>query len=45
MRLRRDANGNYSYEFVADEDAVSSAEQDLAAAENDLYNFDKDQYN
>ncbi len=45
MRLRRDANGNYSYEFVADEDAVSSAEQDLAAAENELYNFDKDQYN
>lgn len=45
MRLRRDANGNYSYEFVADEDAVSSAEQGLAAAENDLYNFDKDQYN
>lgn len=45
MRLRRDANGNYSYEFVADEDAVSSAEQDLAAAENDLYNFDKDSYN
>ena len=45
MRLRRDANGNYSYEFVADEDAVSSAEQDLTAAENELYNFDKDQYN
>ena len=45
MRLRRDANGNYSYEYVADEDAVSSAEDELAAAENELYNFDKDNYN
>ena len=44
MRLRRDAQGNYSYQFVADEDAISDAEQEVAAAENDLYNFDKEQY-
>ena len=44
MRLRRDAQGNYSYQYVADEDAVSDAEQEVAAAENDLYNFDKEQY-
>lgn len=45
MRLRRDANGNYSYEYVADEDAIQKGEDELAAAENELYNFDKDQYN
>lgn len=44
MRLRRDSQGNYSYQFVADEDAVAKAEQDLLAAQNDLYNFDKDAY-
>ena len=45
MRLRRDANGNYSYEFVADEDAIAQGEQELQDAQNDLYNFDKDEYN
>jgi hypothetical protein len=44
MRLRRDANGNYSYQFVADSDAISEAEQELADARNELYNFDKDAY-
>ena len=44
MRLRRDAQGNYSYQFVADEDEVSDAQQDLLAAQNDLYNFDKERY-
>ena len=44
MRLRRDAQGNYSYQFVADQDAISQAEQEVAAAQNDLYNLDKDKY-
>lgn len=44
MRLRRDAQGNYSYQFVADEDAISDAQQELLAAQNDLYNFDKERY-
>ncbi len=44
MRLRRDAQGNYSYQFVADENKVSDAQQDLLAAQNDLYNFDKERY-
>lgn len=44
MRLRRDSNGNYTYQYVADEEAVSQAEQELNQAENDLYNFDKEQY-
>ena len=44
MRLRRDASGNYSYQFVADEDNVADAQQELDDAVNSLYNMDKDQY-
>ena len=44
MRLRRDASGNYSYQFVSDEDRITSAMQDLADAQNQLYNLDKDSY-
>lgn len=44
MRLRRDAQGNYSYQFVSDQDAIGQAEDELAAAQNSLYNMDKDQY-
>ncbi len=42
MRLRRDSQGNYRYEFVADLDKVNQAKQELADAQNDLYNLDKD---
>lgn len=44
MKLKRDANGNYSYQFVSDEDSILQAQQDLAEAQNKLYNFDKDAY-
>lgn len=44
MRLTRDSQGNYSYSYVTDEDAINEAEQKLADAQNSLYNFDKDQY-
>ena len=44
MRLKRDSQGNYSYVFTADEDAVSKAEDELADAQNALYNFDKENY-
>ena len=44
MRLKRDSQGNYSYQFIADEDAVGKAEDELAAAQNELYNFDKENY-
>lgn len=44
MRLRRDSQGNYSYQFVANEDDIAKAEDDLAAAKNALYNFDKENY-
>jgi hypothetical protein len=42
MKLTRDASGNYTYQYVQDQDAVAQAEADLAAAENSLYNMDKD---
>lgn len=42
MRLRRDSQGNYRYQYVADEDNVKKAEEDLQKARVDLYNFDKE---
>ena len=44
MRLRRDSSGNYSYQFVADQDSISQAQQELDDAKNSLYNMDKDAY-
>lgn len=44
MRLKRDSQGNYSYQYVADQDNIAKAKNDLAKAENDLYNFDKENY-
>lgn len=44
MRLRHDASGNYSYQFVADQDSISKAQQELDDARNSLYNMDKDEY-
>lgn len=44
MRLRRDASGNYSYQFVADQDSISQAQQELDEARNSLYNMDRDEY-
>lgn len=39
VRLTRDSEGNYGYVYTADKDKVNQAEQDLADAENDLYNI------
>lgn len=44
MRLRRDSQGNYSYQYVADESQISKLSQDLSDLYNQLYNFDKDAY-
>ena len=43
MRLRRDASGNYSYQFVADQESIADAEQEVLDAQNNLYNLDKDE--
>jgi hypothetical protein len=44
MRLRRDSQGNYRYQYVADEDQIKAARDKLTALYADLYNFDKDRY-
>jgi hypothetical protein len=41
MRLRRDSQGNYSYQFVADNDEISKIRDEIDVLENKLYNFDK----
>ena len=43
MKLVRDINGAYTYQYVADEDAVAKAESEYQKAENDLYNLNKEQ--
>ena len=44
MRMKRDAQGNYSYVYAGDEEDIASKQQELADAQNQLYNLDKDQY-
>lgn len=43
MRLVRDAAGNLTYAFTQDEDASSKAQEEAVAAQNSLYNLDKNQ--
>ena len=42
MKLTRDAMGNYSYQYIQDQDAIAKAEEEFAEAENKLYNLSKD---
>lgn len=44
MRLRRDSQGNYSYQYVADNDEMSKIQQEISDLYNQLYNLDADQY-
>ena len=44
MRLRRDSQGNYTYQYVADEEKLSDLEESLANAQQNLYNLDKEHY-
>lgn len=44
MRLRRDSQGNYSYQFVANQDEIDKAKSELDALQNSLYNLDKEAY-
>ena len=41
MKLTRDAFGNYSYQYVADENKIADAEAEVKAAENEIYNLRK----
>ncbi len=42
MKLTRDSQGNYVYQYTTDEDAVAKAEQDLADKQNEIYNQNVD---
>lgn len=44
MRLKRDNQGNYSYQYVSDDDQVQKAQEELAILYNQLYNLDVDRY-
>ena len=39
VRLQRDAEGNFGYVYTADQDKISEAQQNLADAQNSLYNI------
>lgn len=43
MRLRRDSQGNYRYQYIANEEDTRDAENDLLDAQNNAYNLSKDQ--
>jgi hypothetical protein len=44
LRLRRDSQGNYNYQYVADASAMEDSEEALRQSQTDLYNLDKNQY-
>ena len=44
LRLRRDSQGNYTYQYTADEDQISSIQQEIADLYNQLYNLDAEEY-
>jgi len=41
LQLRRDSQGNYSYQYAADEDDTADKLQQIKDAQNELYNFTK----
>ena len=44
MRLRRDSQGNYTYQYVSDDDQTGQLEDELSQLKNELYNFDLEHY-
>ena len=44
MRLKRDNQGNYSYQYVSDDDEVKKAQEEISDLYNQLYNLDVDRY-
>lgn len=43
LRLVRDSQGNWNYQYTADAEQIADAQQDLLDAENEWYNIAKDQ--
>lgn len=44
LRLRRDSQGNYRYQYTADESEISKLQQELSDLYNQLYNLDAGKY-
>ena len=44
LRLRRDSQGNYTYQYTNDDSEVSKLQQELSDLYNQLYNLDAGQY-
>jgi hypothetical protein len=44
MRLRRDSQGNYTYQYVSDDDQVQKAQEEISNLYNELYNLDVDRF-
>lgn len=44
MKLTRGTDGNWSYQYVADQDLVAEKQQDLTDAYKELYDLSKDAY-
>lgn len=44
IKMVRDDAGNWSYQYVVDDDKVTSAQEDLSKTYNDLYQLTKDAY-
>lgn len=44
MKLTRGTDGNWSYQYVADTDAIAEKEEDLAKANGDYYSYVKDSW-
>lgn len=44
LRLRRDSQGNYTYQYTQDEDQIASIQSEIADLYNQLYNLDTGAY-
>lgn len=44
LRLRRDSQGNYTYQYTQNDDQVASIQKEIADLYNQLYNLDAEQY-
>ena len=44
LRLRRDSQGNYTYQYTADQDQIAGLQQEISDLYNQLYNLDANAY-
>lgn len=44
LRLRRDSQGNYTYQYTQNDDQVASIQKEIADLYNQLYNLDAEEY-